>query len=121
LIFVLSIALGLYLGSLTELNWFYFIVPVVTSGVLIYLNVRRLLSFPNNKTAFWNIFIIPPVIVIGISSLPFYNEIFAHDFGIGFLISIYLTSVFVLIGILCRKNHSVRPPGFEVLFSICTF
>ena len=99
-----TITLGLYLESLIELNWFGFIVPIVTSGILIYLNIRRLISFPNNKTAFWYISIIPVVIVIGIFSLPFYNGIFAHDFGIGFLISIYLTFVFVLIGILCRTK-----------------
>ncbi len=102
LIFVLSFTLGLFLESLTKLNWIGFIVPIVTSGILTYLNIRRLISFPNNKKAFWYIFIIPVVIVIGICSLPFYDGIFAHDFGIGFLISIYLTSVFVLIGILCR-------------------
>ncbi|PZW37599.1 hypothetical protein LX95_02881 [Mesonia algae] len=102
LIFILSFTLGLFLESLTKLNWIGFIVPIVTSGILTYLNIRRLISFPNNKKAFWYIFIIPVVIVIGICSLPFYDGIFTHDFGIGFLISIYLTSVFVLIGILCR-------------------
>jgi len=104
LIFVLSLTLGLYLQSVTELDWFGFIVPIVTSGMLTYLNIRRLISFPNNKIAFWCIFIIPVITVIGISSLPFYDGIFAHDFGIGFLLSTYLTSIFLLIAILCRKK-----------------
>src|SRR5690554_1401194 len=65
LIFVLSFTLGLFLESLTKLNWIGFIVPIVTSGILTYLNIRRLISFPNNKKAFWYIFLIPVVIVIG--------------------------------------------------------
>ena len=102
LIFILSFTLGLYIENLTKLNWLGFIVPIVTSGFLIFLNIRRLISFPNNKTAFWYIFTIPILLIIGISSLSFYDGIFAYDFGIGFLLSIYLTSVFLIIGILCR-------------------
>lgn len=111
LIFVLSITLGLYLEYVTGISWFGFIVPIAASGLLTYLNIRRLLSFPDNKTAFWCLFIIPALAVIGISSLPFYTRIFAHDFGIGFLISIYLTSVFVLIGILCRTKTTDEANG----------
>lgn len=108
LIFILSITLGLYLENLSKLKWFGFIVPIVTSGSLIFLNIRRLISFPDNKVAFWCIFSIPIIIVFGISSLSFYDGIFAHDFGIGFLISIYLTSIFVLIGILCRTKKTTH-------------
>ena len=104
LIFILSFTLGLYLEDLTKLNWVGFIIPIVTSGILIFLNIRRLIAFPNNKTAFWYLFIIPIVMVIGISVLPFYDSIFIYDFGIGFLISIYMTTVFVIIGILCRTK-----------------
>lgn len=104
IVFILSFTVGLYLESLTQLNWFGYIIPAVATGILVFWNIRRLISFPNNKIAFWSIFIIPIMIVIGINSLSFYDGIFAYDYGLGFLISVYFSSIFIIIGILCRKR-----------------
>jgi hypothetical protein len=105
LIVVLTLSFGFYIGALTDFTWLGLLVPILTSEVLTYLNIRRLISFPNNKIAFWCIISVPPLITIGICCLPFYTGVFRHEFGIGFIISVYLTFVIFLIAMLCEKNY----------------
>jgi len=104
IIFVLSLTLGSYIQLITNLSWTWFIVPSASSSILVYLNLRRLFSFPDNYKAFLLMLVLPIFTAIIIKSLPFYNDIIAHDLGIGFPISIYISLVFITISILCRQK-----------------
>lgn len=104
IIFVLSLTLGFYIQLITNLSWTGFIVPFVSSPILVYLNLRRLFSFPDNYKAFLIMLVLPIFTAIIIKSLPFYDGIIAHDLGIGFPISIYISLVFITISVLCRQK-----------------
>lgn len=104
LVLFLSATLGSKLEYMTGLPWTGFLIPIVSTGALVFLILRTLFSFPNNTLAFWLILSIPPLAIAGIMALPFYDGIFAHDVGIGFVFAIYLTFLFLLLGILCRER-----------------
>lgn len=109
LIFV-SFILGVYISAFMDikgvinLSWTGLIIPFTTSSTLIYLNLRQLFSFQNNCKAFLIMLLLPILTTIIINSLPFYDDIIAHDLGIGFPISIYISLVFITISVLCRQK-----------------
>lgn len=106
LIFILTVTLGFYIWDVTKLNWIGFIVPILATGVFMFLNLRRLFSFPNNSKAFLVILALPIIVLLTLELLellPFYDNIFKHEYGIGFPISIFLSFVFISISILCME------------------
>nr|WP_315221244.1 hypothetical protein [uncultured Flavobacterium sp.] len=104
LVFLLTLTLGLLLSAVV--SWAGFIVPITSTGLLMFFILRRLFSFPDNYVAFWVIISLPILVIITLQLLPFYDNIFAHDYGIGFPISIYLSLVFIAISVLCRERKS---------------
>lgn len=100
-IFVLSFTLGLYLIHITGLNWTGPIVTIIATGLLIFYSLRCLISFPNNVRAFWTVFLLPIFLII-VLNLPTFDSSFNQEYGIGFSFSIYLSSLFIAIAVLCR-------------------
>jgi hypothetical protein len=105
IVFILSITIGLAISAVIE--WAWFIVPLTTIGFLLFFNLRRLFSFPDNFVAFWVLFSLPILTAITLKILPFYDDIVGHELGIGFPIAIYLSFVFIAITILCRESQKV--------------
>ena len=105
--FLISLMPNFYLMFVTGLNWIGFILPTILISISIYFISRCVFSFLDNKKAFIYIFLIP-IIIISLCMLPFYDGIFAHDTGIGFLIGIYLSIFFGVISFLCRKEQTTN-------------
>lgn len=93
--------IGLYLIHITGLNWTGPIVPIAATGLLIFFSLRCLISFPNNARAFWTVLLLPVFLII-VLNLPTFDSSFNQEYGIGFSISIYLSSLFIAIAVLCR-------------------
>lgn len=107
-VFVLTLTLGAVVSIIIKATWAWFIVPLFSTTFLIYFILRRLFSFADNFIAFWGLFILPILTVITLDLLPFYDDIFKYELGIGFPISIYLSFVFIAIAILCSTNQKAE-------------
>lgn len=103
--FIITMTAGLLIMAVIKSGWAWFIVPLTTTGFLLFFILRRLFSFPDNFVAFWVLFSLPILTVITLELLPFYNGIAKHDLGVGFPIAIYLSFVFIAIAILCRESQ----------------
>jgi hypothetical protein len=104
--FILTMTIGLFLSVITKGSWLWFIVPLTTTGFLLFFILRRLFSFPDNFIAFWVLFSLPILTVGTLELLPFYNDISKYELGLGFPVAIYLSFVFIAITILCREGIS---------------
>jgi hypothetical protein len=100
---ILTWVIGPELGYLIGIDWVGFILPVFFLGFSFYIILRQLFAFPNNKLAFWVIVATPAFTIFGLSV--FYNSPSAHDAGVGFPVGVFLTIVFLAIGILCREKR----------------
>jgi len=103
--FIITMAIGLLIMAVIKSGWAWFVVPLTTTGFLLFFILRRLFSFPDNFVAFWVLFLLPILTVITLEVLPFYDDIAKHDLGLGFPIAIYLSFVFIAIAILCRESQ----------------
>lgn len=104
LTFALSLTIGLNIVYLIGIEWIVFTIPVLILGVSFYFILRQLIAFPNNKLAFWTILFIPILTLTVLSIIQSYDSTFLYDVGIGFPIGIFLTSLFLTIGTLCREK-----------------
>jgi len=103
--FIITMTIGLLISAITKSGWAWSIVPLTTTGFLLFFILRRLFSFPDNFVAFWVLFSLPILTFITLEVLPFVVNIDKHDLGIGFPIAIYLSFVFIAIAILCRESQ----------------
>ena len=108
LTFIISLIPNFYLIYITGLDWVGFIIPTILTGLSFYFIIRCVFSFPDNKKAFIYILTIPIIIIVSLCCLPFYDGIFAHETGIGFLIGIYLSLLFGVISFLCSKKKTTH-------------
>lgn len=98
---MLSLMLSIFIG------WFAIVLPSVATGFLIFYTIRLLVSFSENKTAFWTITLMPIITaLIFIVLSKFLDDIILHELGIGFPISIYLSLIIISIAVLCRENNT---------------
>jgi hypothetical protein len=102
--FFIIMTIGLIISAVIKSGWVWFIVPLTTTGFLLFFILRRLFSFPDNFVAFWVLFSLPILTVGTLELLPFYDSTAKYKLGLGFPIAIYLSSVFVAIAILCRER-----------------
>ncbi|MBE8727314.1 hypothetical protein [Flavobacterium hungaricum] len=102
-VFLLTLTLGSVISIIIKASWAWFLVPLFSTTVLLYFILRRLFSFADNFIAFWVLFTLPILTAVTLKLLPFYDDIIKYELGIGFPISIYLSSVFIAIAILCKK------------------
>ncbi|MBF4517305.1 hypothetical protein IRZ71_13150 [Flavobacterium sp. ANB] len=107
IVFILTITIGLIISAITKWDWAGFIVPLITTGFLLFFILRRLFSFPDNFVAFWVLFSLPILTAVTLKILPFYDDSASYDLGLGFPIAIYLSFVFIAIAILCRESQKV--------------
>lgn len=103
--FIITMTIGGIIS--TVIKWGFFIVPLTTTGFLLFFILRRLFSFPDNFVAFWVLFSLPILTLITFKLLSFNDDINMHELGIGFPIAIYLSFVFIAIAILCREGQKV--------------
>ena len=103
IVLLLSVSLGFYIGHITKIDWLGLIVPIVSSGILMFYMLRRLFSFPDNIKAFCVILSLPLLMGL-IMYVPFYDGMFAHKYGIGLPIAAFLSLLFISIAILCHKK-----------------
>jgi hypothetical protein len=108
LTFIFTLTIGLKLADLTGIDWIGFIILILMIGISFFLILRQLTAFPNNKLAFWTFLTIPILTIIGTSILQNYDNTLAYDFGAGFPIGIFLTLMFISIGILCREKTTAH-------------
>ncbi|MFD1601126.1 hypothetical protein ACFSJW_22270 [Flavobacterium artemisiae] len=78
--------------------------PLLVTGFLMFYCIRLVISFPDNKTAFWVILVLPIIAAIILYALPA-NKSDLHEYGIGFPISIYLSLQIISIAVLCKLNN----------------
>jgi hypothetical protein len=100
---ILGFFMMLMIFSLGVFDWIGTIFTLLLLGASIFLIVRRLIVFPNNRIAFLIILCLP-IPIVAIINLSFYDSTFKHKFGIAFPIAIYLSLLFISISILCRKK-----------------
>lgn len=104
--FIIIMTIGLIISAVIKSGWVWFIVPLTTTGFLLFFILRRLFSFPDNFVAFWVLFSLPILTLITLEVLSF-GSIDKFELGIGFPIAIYLSFVFIAIAILCRESLKV--------------
>jgi hypothetical protein len=105
-VFLLTMTIGLVISAVIKLEWAGFVVPLTTTGLLLFFILRRLFSFPDNFVAFWVLFSLTILTGVTLKVLPFYDTISSYDLGLGFPIAIYLSFVFIAIAILCRESQT---------------
>ncbi|MEZ0129621.1 hypothetical protein AB9T88_07605 [Flavobacterium sp. LBUM151] len=103
--FIITMTAGLLIMAVIKSGWAWFVVPLTTTGFLLFFILRRLFSFPDNFVAFWVLFSLPILVIITLKLLFFYDDVSQHELGIGFPIAIYLSFVFIAIAILCRESQ----------------
>lgn len=79
--------------------------PLLTTGFLMFYCIRLVISFPDNKTAFWIILLLPIITAIILYALSLY-ELDLNEYGLGFPISIYLSLQIITIAVLCKLNNT---------------
>tara|TARA_R110002051_G_C8524925_1_gene468563 strand:- start:29 stop:610 length:582 start_codon:yes stop_codon:yes gene_type:complete len=108
LTFIFTLTVGLKMADLIGADWIGFIIPVLMVGISCYLILRQLTAFPNNNLAFWTFIAIPILTIIGTSIIRNYDNTIAYDFGTGLPTSIFLTLLFISIGVLCREKTTAH-------------
>jgi len=107
LIFVTSFSMGTQLSHFFGIDWLEYFIPVFILGISIFFILRQYFSFSNNKIAFMLILLVPIFTIIILSLFPFYDNSFFYDYGIGFLLGIYLTILFLVIGFLIKDSSTI--------------